>query len=818
MHPLKSSDAVGSTSIDRFFGSTETGMTALSIEWAKTSLGDPSAWPVSLKVTVGILLRNRHPMLLFWGDDNICFYNDAFMVSLGKEEHPLIMGKRGVEALPEMWDTIGPQVQSVKIGGDGTWHADHRIPLRRHGGFVEAYWTYSCSPALDELSEVAGVLLTITETTLVVEYKKQLQKSEERLKSATLATGIGVWEHDLHTGKIWATLTHDRHYGYQKQVGDWCHEKLFKHIHPDDRTDVQHEMSQAFQDSRNFKLHFRVFWEDGSEHWLAVSGRSISDASGTPIKIIGTTREITDEVHSRQRLEQAKEDIEKARVELNSVLDAAPFLILRIDSKERYIFQNKTTLEHFGEDAPRLGMTVLEFIGEKDYREIESYIKSALQGEKVTYEWSSNLGMKGLRTYLVTYTPERGRDGSILGMVAGLVEITDMKAVQDQFERAKEMAEEATREKSNFLANMSHEIRTPLCAILGFSNLLKTETKSESKEKYADIISRNGKLLTTLIDDIIDLSKVESGRFELEHIDFCLDELIEETRELFQDRFRQKNIGFIISLDPNIPKLIRSDPTRIKQILINLIGNAIKFTPDGTVTLELSSQAEGDAGLHIIFTVRDTGIGMTEAQALRVFEPFTQADSSMTRHFGGSGLGLGLSRRLAMVLGGDVRIERSIPKVGSTFVITVKAEIPGSDIIQAHRRKGHAIADSLPIPGLKILLVEDAPDNQFLIKELLTQLHMTVDIANNGAEGIERAKKTDYDIVLMDMQMPVLDGYSATRMLREDDFKTPIFALTASVMEEERSLALEAGCDAYLTKPLDIALLLSKIKEWVQKK
>ncbi len=373
-----------------------------------------------------------------------------------------------------------------------------------------------------------------------------------------------------------------------------------------------------------------------------------------------------------------------------------------------------------------------------------------------------------------------------------------------QLRHSKKEAEKANVAKSAFLANMSHEIRTPLAAILGYSELLRSPASGMDRSKFVDVICRNGKLLSTLIDDILDLSKIEAGHLEVELVEFKLHQLVENVMDLFYEQAKTQGINLSVEFDTSTPDQVTSDPTRIRQILINLVGNALKFTSVGYVKLKVKPIYSPSLMLH--FAVEDSGIGMNKEQEAKLFKPFGQADSSMTRKYGGSGLGLALSRKLAEALGGTVSIKSCEPEKGCTFVACVKAKRVGLVAPQIESAKSKVIHS-------KVLLVDDSQENQICVKFLLEKNGINVDVASDGREAIDKIHSGDYDVILMDVQMPVLNGYDATRELREEGYKKPIVALTAHAMAEDYERSLNAGCDAHITKPVDIAFLVRTIND-----
>lgn len=396
-----------------------------------------------------------------------------------------------------------------------------------------------------------------------------------------------------------------------------------------------------------------------------------------------------------------------------------------------------------------------------------------------------------------------------LAMITDLVE-----ALND----AKVEAEQANASKTQFLANMSHEIRTPIGAILGFNDLMKNPDNSpEENRHHMAVVERNSHQLLKLIDDILDLSKVDAGMLAIESIPFSITELLADFSAAMKLKAEAKGIQFVLSADQVFPKLICSDQFRLQQILTNIVGNALKFTSKGHVTLSISY-----APPILKFVVTDTGIGISKDHESRLFQPFSQADISTTRMFGGTGLGLVLSRRLAEALGGRLELINSTENVGSTFLIEIKATMH-SDAKLEDRKASTIMTDtSIEAPqagqilrGLKVLLVEDSPDNQMLITAYLNNEGADVESASDGAEGVKLALAKDFDVLLMDIQMPVLDGHEATRQLVRSKYTKPIIALTAHAMNEERKKCLDSGFTDFLTKPIQRDRLINILSRYV---
>ncbi|WP_158797071.1 response regulator [Pedobacter sp. L105] len=393
----------------------------------------------------------------------------------------------------------------------------------------------------------------------------------------------------------------------------------------------------------------------------------------------------------------------------------------------------------------------------------------------------------------------------------------ELEAYQKELIKAKELAEQGKKIKENFLANMSHEIRTPINGIIGLTHLLEqSELNAEQREMIA-LMEISSNSLLGVINDILDLSKIEAGKFKINRAPTDLVMICHSVINLLRIRAKEKHLELITQFHPDLPKTILADSLRLNQIMMNLIGNAIKFTSSGSVTLKVDILARRGSSIQIRISVIDTGIGIPENRMGKIFESFEQADDNTTLNFGGTGLGLSIVKNLAHLKGGELTLD-SIEGVGSTFKFSNWYEVLDDN----PENQGRTTEKLLPFENVRILVAEDNPINKFLIVKILKGWNIVADVVENGKEAIDKLRENDYDLILMDTFMPVMNGLEATKLIRQDEVEgkkdIPIITFSAAVMENDKKAAIDAGADDVLSKPFELGILHEKITQYKDKK
>ncbi|MDK2939837.1 MAG: hypothetical protein PWQ51_2002 [Methanolobus sp.] len=560
-------------------------------------------------------------------------------------------------------------------------------------------------------------------------------------------------------------------------------------------------------------LLIAVFFVSGLAVILFLWLRSVKD------QVARKTHELNEELEQRKKTE---EELAESKKKYEDLVEKSHSIILKWSRNGEILFLNKFGISLFGyEKQEIIGKNVVGTILPEydDNGRSFSYFVDELFENSDIFEnnISENICKDGRRLWISwSNNLMHDQEGRVTGMYSVGTDITERKRFEEELLRTKEDAEAANIAKSEFLANMSHEIRTPMNSIIGFNDILLETELNEQQRHFVEVVQKSGKHLLDLIEDILDLSKIEAGKFELEMFDFNLSDMMESFVNTMSLRAHSKGLKLILNIDDNVPSRLRGDSGRLLQILTNLTGNAIKFTSEGEVKIHVSVGFQTDKSTILLFTVSDTGIGIPENKIETIFEKFSQVDASNTRRFGGTGLGLSISKQLVEMMGGEIGATSQEGK-GSDFWFTVKLEKqPETEPVKRH---GNTDVHRKHNKELKVLLVEDNLDNQELAQNMLKKFGLNVDTVDGGKEAIKALESTSYDLVFMDIQMPDMSGMEVTKLIRNPGSKVlnkdiPIIAVTAYALKGDRERFIEAGMDDYIPKPISLKTLREVLDKW----
>jgi PAS domain S-box-containing protein len=582
----------------------------------------------------------------------------------------------------------------------------------------------------------------------------------------------------------------------------------FAAFHPDDVETVIEKWFNAAQSKVPFSHELRIKNHlTGKIHHIQTNARPLLNSQNEVVGYIGANLDLTDEKELSNKLNSSVK-------QLGTFIQNIPAAVAMFDHEVRYVAVSKRWIQDYHLD--KLGLDEKNILGKTHYEvfpglsnEWQEIHQNALQGIAKKMDDDNFVRDDGTVEWLNWDVRPWYNEKSQIGGIMMMTEvITDKKFAEIEIRRSQALAEKASEAKSVFLANMSHEMRTPLNSIIGLSDLIAQTPLEEEQSKHISVIQKSGEVLKNLIDDIIDLTKFETGKITLQNVPVNLYELTDKIIQIFQFEAGLKNISLTFNVDKSLPN-VEGDPVRISQILIKLLGNALKYTSEGNIDVKVRRDTDG----KILISVKDTGIGIAEVKQHIIFEKFTQLESSTIKKYGGTGLGLAITKNLVEMMGGRIWVT-SLPGDGSEFSFTL--DLKSAKTEPASDKK--AATEELGQKNLKILVVDDSLENRNLILAYLKKHPFEVTTAENGLEALELMKKVVYDFVFMDIQMPIMDGLTATRTYRdwETQHRTvhvPIVALTAFALQEDHTKSMNAGCDLHLTKPVKKLTILETIKE-----
>jgi PAS domain S-box-containing protein len=696
-------------------------------------------------------------------------------------------------------------------------------------GVVESFSHEICKPDRDLLSMIESLGSQLGQFIKRRRTEEELRVSRERFEVAMQGARDGVWDWDLRTNQVYFSPRWKSMLGYEdNEIGN-CLEEWEQRLHPDDYESSMAAV-RAYLDGLApvYELEHRLRHKNGSYRWILTRGVALRDADGKPYRMAGSHTDITE----RKQAEQALRDSEAL---YHSLVETLPLNVFRKDLQGRFTFGNQLFCQ-------TLGNPLEEFVGKTDYdfypaELAEKYRKDdrrVIEQKEILNEIEEHHKPTGEKIYVqVLKTPVYDSRDDVIGTQAIFWDVTDRRRAMEEMRNAKEAAESANRAKSAFLANMSHEIRTPMNAIIGMTELVLETAVTDEQREYLELVKKSADSLLAVINDILDFSKVEAGRLELDTVSFSLRDRLGDTLNTLAPRAYQKGLELACHVAPDVPDNLLGDPVRLGQILVNLVGNALKFTERGEVVVSVEREsaeresaereAQGEDGrsaaaspsalcaLH--FKVRDTGIGVPPDKREVIFDPFTQADGSTTRQYGGTGLGLAIARRLVEMMEGHIWVE-SEPGKGSTFHFTARMEV------QTVPPTRPVPSEAVSMQGMPVLVVDDNSTNRRILDEMLSHWQMKPTLAESGPAALETLLQAarsgePFPLVLIDVQMPEMDGYMLAERIRQQPeiAGATLLILTSSGQSGEAARRQELGIHICLTKPIKQADLWKAIMQ-----
>lgn len=716
--------------------------------------------------------------------------------------HDELLGDDWVHGVhPDDADEVVARWQRISGAGE---MFDHTYRVRRADGAVAHVRVRAQAVRLPDGSS-GGYVGTVIDVSIPVRDRERLRASNEFLARAEQIAGVGAWRVDLVTREVEWTGQTRRIFGLPPDYEPRGDEYL-RFFGPQAQETIRETARACLQSGSAWDVKVPMRNAQGGQRWVRSIGH-VEMRDGHAVAMVGALQDVTDSERSRAALEQSQERLHRA-------IEASGLALWDLDVPGEAVYLSEHWSVMLGGEPRETRCTaqaLLELVPMEDLPAIQAGLEPVLDGRSPNYVVEHRIRRNdGSFLWIRSEGRVADRDGrgAPLRMVGTNRDITASKQAERDLREARDAADAANRAKSQFLATMSHEIRTPLNGIIGVTRLLLDEALTPEVRRHTDLIDRSAHSLLALVNDILDVSKIEAGQMEIERVPFDLHELVDDLVNLYRLRATEKSLLFRVRVAPGVPRHVEADPTRLRQVLVNLLGNALKFTSSGWIGLDVRGSRE-DAAHVLEFVVTDTGVGIPGEVQPQLFTRFMQADSSTSRKYGGSGLGLSIVRQLVDLMGGTVSVA-SAPGKGSRFTVTLP-------VLAAEEAPAATSWQDLPpsTQPARILIAEDNPTNQVVAFGMLRKLgYDDVSIANDGAEAVAMAAREDFDLVLMDCQMPEMDGYEATRRLRAAGFTAPIVAMTANAIKGDRERCIESGMNDYMTKPMDLKVLRAMLARW----
>lgn len=639
--------------------------------------------------------------------------------------------------------------------------------------------------------------------------ERELKHTRDFLNRTSQVAMIGGWELDILKQKVTWTEVTCQIFGVDDDFEPEAGSAALFFKEGEDREKLLEAANKAITDGLPYDLELRIINTSGETKWTRTVGQAEFE-DGICVRLYGIFQDI-----NSQKVQE--ENIRQKQIQLETFIRHSPVQLAMMDKELRYIAVSELWMASYKLDINTLvGRSHFDVFPEiPDIWRV--YLARCLRGEVIKKDEDSFYRMDGRQEWLRwEVRPWYESDGVVGGVIMFTELVTEKKHIQQALIKAKEEAEEAVQTKTRFLSVMSHEIRTPMNGVIGFTNLLLKNPRDDQREAL-NVLKFSAQNLMVIINDVLDLNKIDAGKVKFEHIAFDLKELLQNICKSQEQDAHEKQLNLHVQFDPDLPFWFSGDPVRIGQVITNLVSNAIKFTPAGKVNMSTALVEDKDETMCIGFAVSDTGIGIPTDKQEYIFEMFNQADDDTTRIYGGTGLGLTITKRLLELMGSDIQL-KSTPGEGSIFYFDLELEKSTKPLVDAAKTSRYSTNDNLK--GLKILITDDNPVNLLVVKRFLQQWQAEYDVAENGQIALEKVQANDYDLVLMDLKMPIMDGYEATIAIRKLDGEKyqhlPVIALTASALADTKAEMLSSGMNDYVAKPFNPDELFERIKQYTE--
>jgi len=633
----------------------------------------------------------------------------------------------------------------------------------------------------------------------------ELKASQELWQFALEGAGDGVWDFDFQTNKIFFSKRSKQIIGYEEHEFDGDNTDWMRRIHPEDvHLVMKTNQDYFFNKQANHQIEYRIHHKDGRYIWILDRGMVVNRTpEGLPSRVIGTHSDITERKLAEQAIIISEEKYRNILANMNLGL-------LEVDNDEVIQFANQSFCDMSGYKLDEItGKKASGLFPSNDSKDVlDNKNRLRQKGISDAYEVTVTNRKGEPRWWLISGAPRYNDSGELMGSIGIHLDITDRKKLEMELNDAREVAEQSVRTKEAFLANMSHEIRTPMNAIMGMGRQLEKTELKEQQRLFLNTINMAADHLLVLINDILDISKIEAGKLELDNSAFNLSELMQNIARIMQPRAEENGLDLGVELDENVSPILFGDSHRINQILLNLISNAIKFTEKGGVTIKTRLQKKIDQTQIVEFSIRDTGIGIAPEFLNTIFDKFSQEDRTTARKYGGTGLGMAITKELVELMQGQINVY-SKKDIGTEIMITIPLKA-GSEADLPEVKQD--FSNSTSLKGVRILLAEDNEMNRLVASTVLENYDVIITEVRNGAEAVKAMKNGEFDVVLMDVQMPVMNGMEATQAIRNElKLNTPIIALTANAIKGDSDKYLAVGMDAFVSKPFEESELINAI-------